>query len=574
MFDVHRGKAPHPTAWQLPGTVPHGATARSHPGVGSWLARGGRREALLAALVAACSIVVLRFVTPIGSDTSAHLYQTFRWLQSGFQFWDNYWYDGRYSFVDYSLLYYPIAGLIGQLPTVVASVASSAFLFSRLVAGRFGVSSPLPALCFAATAGVTVWLTGEYPFALGMAFALLALALRDRAPLTVIAAFGTLLASPLAFLFLLVGFAGIALGAGSMRRLVRPGLIVGLGLCLAAAAVLQLGFPTPGSFHFSFWALFQVLAMTAVALAISAGLDRVGAIRGVFIAMAVAAIGGYVVRSPLGGNVTRLVDYVGAPLLLILVLRQHQRHRLGRALSVLVAVAALAASLAPTMIGAFSLDAKSVHARFWDGAIGFLRAHADPNFRVEAVDTADHSDAYYLPAAGIPIVRGWFRQSDFPGNSVLYHKTIAAATYAAWLRRNGVQYVVLPHDQLDYSAKAEAGLLESGDSGLRPVYRDSHVTIYQLPDATPMLLPPAGQQAGIVALGHTAVVMNLSGPGLYRLAISYTRYWKLYPVGWGCVAPSSDGFTNVRVAAGGVIQLRFDPTLTSLLGDSPSRCPS
>jgi len=39
---------------------------------------------------------------------------------------------------------------------------------------------------------------------------------------------------------------------------------------------------------------------------------------------------------------------------------------------------------------------------------------------VEAVDTAEHWPAAYLPDAGIPIVRGWYRQSDFPQNELLY----------------------------------------------------------------------------------------------------------------------------------------------------------
>ena len=45
-----------------------------------------------------------------------------------------------------------------------------------------------------------------------------------------------------------------------------------------------------------------------------------------------------------------------------------------------------------------------------------------PSYRVEAVDTVGHWPAAYLPAAGIPIARGWFRQDDFPRNDLLYAK--------------------------------------------------------------------------------------------------------------------------------------------------------
>ena len=71
---------------------------------------------------------------------------------------------------------------------------------------------------------------------------------------------------------------------------------------------------------------------------------------------------------------------------------------------------ALGAQLAPTLWSAAAdLETASARPAYWAGAVGFLNAHSDPNFRVEAVDSSGHWDAYYLPTAGIPIVRGWFR---------------------------------------------------------------------------------------------------------------------------------------------------------------------
>lgn len=535
--------------------------------------RVGLREALFAAALAAASVVLVRVAVPIGIDSAAHAYQTLRWLQSGFQFWDNYWYDGRYSFVDYSLLYYPIAGLVGQLPTVLATVSASGFLFARLTAGRFGSSSPWPAWLFSVTAGVTVWLSGEYPFALGLAFALAAVSFRQhrRAPLTAAFALATLLASPLAFLFLLLAFGGIALAA-SWRSLLRVDLIIGLGLCVLIAAALELKFPVTGVFHFDFWALFQVLGISAIALAVSAGLRGVGAIRGLFAAMAVAALAAYLIPSPLGGNATRLIDYIGAPLVWILLERRRPQWRRGRLLIACLAALVLAGQLAPTIVSAaLALDAQSNHQSFWRGAIQFLHAHANPNFRVEAVDTADHSDAYFLPAAGIPIVRGWFRQDDFPDNALLYAGTVSAAGYRLWLRDNAVRYVVLPHDSLDYSAKSEAQLLNSGRSGLVPVYRDRHVTIFQLPHPTPLLQAPVGETARVLVLGHDTLTAEVSGPGRYLLAISYTPYWQATPRS-ACIARASKGFSNLIASAGGAITLRFDPILADLLQSPLHSC--
>src|SRR5207237_1017609 len=50
---------------------------------------------------------------------------------------------------------------------------------------------------------------------------------------------------------------------------------------------------------------------------------------------------------------------------------------------------------------------------YWQPAIKYLRSHLSASYRVEAVDTIEHWPAAYLPDAGIPIVRGWYRQNDF-----------------------------------------------------------------------------------------------------------------------------------------------------------------
>jgi hypothetical protein len=532
------------------------------------------RQAVVAAGLAAGSVALLRLVIPVGIDSAAHAYQTLRWLHSGFQFWDNYWYDGHYSFVDYSLLYYPIAGLIGQVATVLASVSASGFLFARLVCGRFEVSSPWPVRIFATSLAVVVWLSGEYPFALGLALGLAALSLRrSRLPLASVAALGTLLASPLAFLLLLVGFGGLALG--NLRRLPRIDLLMGLGICVLVALGLQLAFPVTGTFHYNFWALFQVLAMGVVAGLCSIGLRGVASIRGLFAAMAVLAIAAYLVPSPLGGNATRLVDYIGAPLIWILLARQRQERRLWMPVVAVVGAIALGGQLAPTIVSAaVALGSRSDNPAFWSGAIRFLHDTANPNFRVESVDTADHWDAYYLPAAGIPIVRGWFRQSDFPDNTVLYQDAVSATRYQRWLRRNGVRYVVLPHDTLDYSAVSEARLLQSGHSGLRVDYQDPFVTIYALRDPTPLLVAPPHRRATVLAFGHTTVALWVSGAGNYALAVNYTPYWRIRSASLACVTQARDRLTTLVVGAGGVISMRFHPTFDWPFGRARSDCDS
>lgn len=181
-------------------------------------------------------------------------------------------------------------------------------------------------------------------------------------------------------------------------------------------------------------------------------------------------------------------------------------------------------------------------------------------------------DAYYLPAAGIPIVRGWFRQDDFPHNAVLYRSPLSGRAYRLWLRRNAVRYVLLPDDSLDYSYEAEGHLIESGRSGLRRVYQDRFTTIYELSHPTSLLQAPPGRRAHVLGMGHASLVLRVDGPGRYPLSLNYTPYWQVKPTDAACILPSQGGYSSVLAARAATIRVRFDPSLSSLLLGSAPTC--
>ncbi len=139
-------------------------------------------EALLAFGLAALVASVLVVFGPPGSDLAAHVYQSGLFRDHGFQLWNNFWYEGRYSFVTYSLLYYPAASLLGIQLLAVLSIATAALAFTVIAAREWGPAARWSSRSFAVVwAGVV--LSGAYPFALGATFALLALwALQSRAP--------------------------------------------------------------------------------------------------------------------------------------------------------------------------------------------------------------------------------------------------------------------------------------------------------------------------------------------------------------------------------------------------------
>src|SRR5881392_997690 len=191
------------------------------------------REALLSALAAASVAALLAWLGPPGSDLAAHAYQRTLYLQHGFALWNNFWYAGRYSFVTYSVLYYPLAALLGIRLLAVATVSTAALAFAVVVWRQWG-----PAVRWSSRTFALVWagivLSAAFPFALGAALALLAMwALQARrlGRFALLAAL-TIAASPLAFLLLallLAGF-GVARWRDRSALLVPALIVVGFGL--------------------------------------------------------------------------------------------------------------------------------------------------------------------------------------------------------------------------------------------------------------------------------------------------------------------------------------------------------
>src|SRR5262249_27574892 len=112
------------------------------------------------------------------------------------------------------------------------------------------------------------------------------------------------------------------------------------------------------------------------------------------------------------------------------------------------------------------------------------------------------------------------------------------------------RYVALPAAPLDYSARAEALLLESGLDFLGPVYRSPRWRIWELRDPT----PPASNGATMLAAGPNWVLVAASQPT--RVAYRYTPYWTTEDA---CVSPAPGGWTRVEPVGEGVVivQARF-----------------
>src|SRR5262245_29475828 len=170
-----------------------------------------RNESFAAVAVAGALAAVLVWLGPQGTDLAAHAYQRALYLDHGFVLWNNFWYAGRYSFVTYSVLYYPLAALLGIQLLAVLTVVLGVGAFAAVVRHEWGTASRWSIRVFAVAWAVLV-VSAAFPFMLGCAFSLLALwSLQGGRGLWFgVLALCALAASPLAFVLLVVVLAGIA----------------------------------------------------------------------------------------------------------------------------------------------------------------------------------------------------------------------------------------------------------------------------------------------------------------------------------------------------------------------------
>jgi hypothetical protein len=525
------------------------------------------REALAATGAAAALSALLVWMAPPGSDFAAHVYQRAVFLQHGFALWNNFWYAGRYSFVTYSLLYYPLAALLGIRLLAVATISAATLAFAVVVLRQWGTKARWSSRTFAVVWAGTV-LSAAFPFALGSALALLAIWALQRRRLWQFALLAvlTIAASPVAFLLLSLVLVGIAIGRRTERR-----TLLGAGLAVGTLGLVEIGlwrvFPNDGRYPFSIWELGGALLFCAFSAALSWRIEGSRVLRFIFPVYALACIVAFLVPSALGDNVVR-VRYVAVPIAVLLLTLREWRPR---ALAFVALGLALSWNLAPLADSfAKATDDPASNAPFWAPAIGYLHTHLTPSFRVEAVDTVGHWEAFYLPKADIPLARGWYRQDDFPQNAVLYDD-FGAKAYLAWLRGLGVRYVVLPSAPLDYSAVAEGRLLRSGRSPLRVVFVSRTATIYAVPSPRPIVTGPGPSR--VVALREAGMTLRVGKPGVYRIAIRYTPYWH---TSVGCVSAGRDGMIRLKAPGPGLVKMVFDidpgRVFAEMTGGRPPPC--
>jgi hypothetical protein len=424
------------------------------------------------------------------------------------------WYGGMHP-ASYSILSPYIMAVIGVRTTaVIAGTLSATVATAMLLRAR--VSRPLVPVLWTVFALWCDVVSGRVTFALGMLFALIATAVlfpADRAArgrssrlavAVVTAAFATM-CSPVAGLFLLVVAASLFLTG---RRKDAYLLAAAPPVVVGATSLL---FPFYGVQPFAWYFAIIPFATSVVIALVVPRKWRTLHLGAWIYALGVALT--FVVPSPIGSNVERLALLFGGTVLLIVAMASTWGTR--RALMLWLAFAGVAGwQIAKPIVDQVNTSAVSATIKYAAPLISELRDVRADRGRVEVVPLRSHWEASGL-APYVNLARGWNRQADVERNALFYDGTLSADSYRDWLRNWSVNYVVLPSDQPDGAAVAEAKIVAAGNTWLHPVWQDAHWKLYEVSGAQPLADPPAVvDEAGPAEL---TVSMPRSGAVLLRI---------------------------------------------------------
>ncbi|WP_322974552.1 MFS transporter [Actinacidiphila epipremni] len=425
------------------------------------------------------------------------------------------WYGGMHP-ASYSILSPYIMAALGVRTTAVIAGTLSATVGAALLV-RGGVRRPMVPVLWTTFALWCDVVSGRVTFALGMLFAMVATLvlfpaaqnLRGRSPRLATAAAMTALAtmcSPVAGLFVLVLAAALFLTGRRVDAYVLaavPPLVVG------ATSLL---FPFYGVQPFSwFFAIIPFAIGVVTALVVPKHWREIRSGSWVY-AIGVALT--WIIPSPIGSNVERLALLFGGTIML-LVARDAPWPARWRA-ALWLAFAGIAAwQITKPIVDQVNTSAVSSTVRHAPPLIAELQKVDADRGRVEVVPLRSHWEASGL-SPYVNLARGWNRQADVERNPLFYDGTLNAETYKAWLEHWSVYYVVLPADEPDGAAVAEAKIVRSDPDWLTPVWNDANWQIFKVDGAVdPLADPPATvEEAGPAEL---TVSMPSAGSVLLRI---------------------------------------------------------
>ncbi|UGY91969.1 MFS transporter [Streptomyces gobiensis] len=452
------------------------------------------------------------------------------------------WYGGMHP-VSYSVISPYLMAAIGVRSTLaVAGVLSSGLL--AWILARSPLQRPLLPALAGAVAMVCNAASGRVTFALGMLFALGAVAVvwawprrwahwrRSRGTAAFVLAALATAGSPVAGLFLWVVAGALLL---ARRRQAACALALAPPIVVALSAWL---FPFQGVQPMP-WDSTVFPVFTALAVFGFAPREW----RAVRLSAAIYAAGTvltWAIPSQVGSNVERMGLMFGAVVLLAVLLERRPDLTARRRAALLLALSVVVGwQFYKPVWDVVKTTPDAAWARELAPLVDRLKQEEAERGRVEVVPARSHREASAL-APYVNLARGWNRQADTDRNPLFYDKTLTSESYHAWLQRWAVRFVVLPHDEPDGAGRGEARIVRAGPPYLHKVWSDANWELYRVVDPTPLAEPPAEVERA--AAGEVKVTVRDKGRVLVR--IPWSPWLGLVDVDGERIAPPGAGQPN------------------------------
>ncbi|HVE69223.1 MAG TPA: hypothetical protein VNB64_11640 [Solirubrobacteraceae bacterium] len=510
-----------------------------------------RRRVPVPLAVAAVLAGAYLILQPASADLAAQVYRADLFDEVGFTLWNGPWFAGHHT-LGYSVLFPPLASVLGPRLVGALAAVAAAVLFERIARAQWGAQARLGAIWFGAASATNLF-TGRLTFALGVALGLGAVyaAQRERPRLAVALAVLTPLGSPVAGLFL-------ALAAGAHYLATRRYLSLAVaGAGFVTAVALAAAFPEGGLHPFVLSSYWPTVAFAVAVLALVPREERI--LRYGAAVYALACTASFLIDTPMGGNAVRLGTLFGGPLLACVLW-----NRRNLALALLALPLLYWQWMPPVRDVRDAAGDPSVHASYYLPLNTFLHG-VRPTGRVEVLPTRNHWETVHV-APRFALARGWERQLDIKYNPLFYERRLDPIEYRTWLSSNSVQYVAIPETRLDYAAIPEARLIRGGVDYLEPVWGNADWRVYRFKHAVPLVHGPAH----LVSLRPNGFTLRATSPGVVDVRVHYTRYWKL-AAGAGCVEQAPGNLTRLRLTRAGLTRVQADFAPSRLVSARP-RC--
>ncbi len=531
------------------------ATLRDPAAFARRIWQSGYRHALIATFVGALLAWGFLLLPPMNSDMAAQLARADFAYHYPVSVIDFRWFGGTVEY-GYTLWASALMAHLGTKVTGAIAAVIGTWYTTRLL-NRLRPSRPVLGGIAAAITQVANVVEGRITFACGLACGLVAITLftTTRVPrwLAVgLAAFFSLLAggaSPVAGLLLWVAGAVALL---LRRPLAAVVLIIPSGITVGITSVI---FGDGGHQPFSFVDCLRTL--TAMAIVLATVPRRCVPIRlGCAIGM-LMVLAAFVLPTPVGSNSTRLSLLFALPVAASFIRWNNK----------ILAVAALAAVFVlelPVEVSTIASTGRvSGYSAYYNPVIEEIKHRGALTGRVEVPEMAGHWDSVYL-ARGVPLARGWLRQTDVRLNdAVFYKKKPTTDSYHSFLTDNAVQYVALPDAELTSYGKVERDLIETNLPYLNPIWRNSHWTLYEVTNFSPLVSAPGA----VISQHPDAIVVSVPANSSMTVRIRWYP-WLGMESSDKAACISQDGlYTQLNTTSGG------NYTFNSKFPEGTGHCP-